>query len=186
IRARLPEMPAVKAERFMKTYGLTGEEAVIASADHEISTYFEAVVKEGAAARTTVHWLNTQLLPAVRERNQELSDSPVTAGRFAGLLKMLASDEINANAARDVLTQLFESDESPEAIVEARGFKQVSDTGELDALIEKVIEAQPSAVTDFRNGQGKAIGFLVGQVMQASGGKANPKIIRELLTKKLG
>jgi aspartyl-tRNA(Asn)/glutamyl-tRNA(Gln) amidotransferase subunit B len=186
IRARLPEMPAVKAERFMKTYGLTGEEAVIASADHEVSTYFEAVVKEGAAPRTAVHWLTTQLLPAVRERNQELSDSPVTPGRFASLLKMLTSDEINANAARDVLTQLFESDESPEAIVEARGFKQVSDTGELDALIEKVIEAQPSAVTDFRNGQGKAIGFLVGQVMQASGGKANPKIIRELLTKKLG
>ncbi len=186
IRARLPEMPAVKAERFMKTYGLTGEEAVIASADHEVSTYFEAVVKEGAAARTAVHWLTTQLLPVVRERNQELSDSPVTPGRFASLLKMLTSDEINANAARDVLTQLFESDESPEAIVEARGFKQVSDTGELDVLIEKVIEAQPSAVTDFRNGQGKAIGFLVGQVMQASGGKANPKIIRELLTKKLG
>ncbi|NLE07776.1 MAG: Asp-tRNA(Asn)/Glu-tRNA(Gln) amidotransferase subunit GatB, partial [Dehalococcoidales bacterium] len=147
IRARLPEMPAVKAERFMKTYGLTGEEAVIASADHEVSTYFEAVVKEGAAPRTAVHWLTTQLLPAVRERNQELSDSPVTPGRFASLLKMLTSDEINANAARDVLTQLFESDESPEAIVEARGFKQVSDTGELDALIEKVIEAQPSAVT---------------------------------------
>jgi len=185
IRGRLPEMPAVRAERFKKTYGLTGEEAAIASADPEIATYFEAVVKQGAAARTAAHWLNTQLLPVVRDRNQDLSDSPVTPVRFAGLLKMLASDEINTNAAREVLIQLFENKESAESIVAARGFKQVSDVGELDALVDKVLSAQPAAAADFRNGQGKAIGFLVGQVMQASGGKANPKMIRELLIKKL-
>ena len=81
---------------------------------------------------------------------------------------------------------LFDSDESPEAIVAARGFRQVSDTAALDSLIDQVLAAQAAAVADVRKGQGKAMGFLVGQVMQASGGKANPKVIRELLAKKLG
>src|SRR5690606_4511909 len=126
-----------------------------------------------------------QLIPAVRDRGQELGTTPVTPARFAMLLKMLSNDEINANAAREVLVHLFDSDESPDAIVHARGFKQVSDRGELDALIDRVLGEQPSAVNDFRAGQSKAMGFLIGQVMQASGGKANPKIIRELLAKKL-
>jgi aspartyl-tRNA(Asn)/glutamyl-tRNA(Gln) amidotransferase subunit B len=85
-----------------------------------------------------------------------------------------------------VLMHLFDSDDAPGAIVTARGFRQVSDAGALDALIEKVLAAQPAAVADVKKGQGKAVGFLVGQVMQASGGKANPKVIRELLAKKLG
>ncbi len=99
---------------------------------------------------------------------------------------MLAKEEINANAAREVLIQLFNGNETPEEIVKTRGFKQVSDPGALDSLIEKVLSAQPAAVADFGSGQGKALGFLIGQVMQASGGKVNPKIIRELLIRKLG
>jgi len=123
--------------------------------------------------------------PAVKDRSLELNSSPVTPARFAALLKMLSQDEINANAAREVLTYLFDSDETPEAIVNARGFKQVSDAGDLEAMIDKVLAAQAAVVADFRAGQGKALGFLIGQVMQASGGKANPKMIRELLMKKL-
>lgn len=186
MRSRLPEMPAVKAERFMKQYGLTGEEAVIVSTEPETAAYFEALIECGAVPRTAMHWLNTQLIPAVKERKLELGNSPVTPARFAVLLKMLAADEINANAAREVLLSLFETDETPEAIVAARGFKQVSDPNALDSLIDRVLSDQPAAVADFRNGQGKAMGFLIGQVMQASGGKANPKMIRELLTSKLG
>ena len=109
----------------------------------------------------------------------------MTAPRFAGLLNMLARDEINANAAREVLTHLFDSDAAPEAIISAKGFRQVSDQSVLDALINQVLAAQPAAVADLQAGQGKAMGFLIGQVMQASGGKANPKIIRELLAKKI-
>jgi aspartyl-tRNA(Asn)/glutamyl-tRNA(Gln) amidotransferase subunit B len=186
MRARLPEMPAARADRFVKQHGLTPEEARFLSSDLEVAGYFEALIKEGIAPRTSMHWLTTQLIPAVKERGQELSSSPVTPARLAALLKMLSQDEINANAAREVLVHLFDSDESPEAIVSARGFRQVSDAGALASLIEKVLAAQPAAVADVRKGQGKAMGFLVGQVMQASGGKANPKVIRELLAKKLG
>jgi len=98
---------------------------------------------------------------------------------------MLSRDEINANAARETLTCMFENDDSPEVIVGARGFRQVSDVAALESLIEKVLGEQTEAVTDFHSGQGKAMGFLIGQVMKASGGKANPKMIRELLAAKL-
>ena len=185
MRSRLPEMPAARADRFVKQHGLTGEEARFLSSDLEVAGYFEALIGQGIAPRTAMHWLTTQLLPGVKERGQELSSSPVTPARFARLLKMLSQDEINANAAREVLVHLFDSDEAPEAIVSARGFRQVSDHAALDSLIDQVLAAQPAAVADVRKGQGKAMGFLVGQVMQASGGKANPKVIRELLAKKL-
>lgn len=186
MRSRLPEMPVVKAERFVKQYGLTSEEANFFSSDLEIAGYFEALIERGVAPRMAMHWLTTQLLPAVKERGQELGSSPVTPARFSVLLKMLSQDEINANAAREVLVHLFDGDEAPEAIVNARGFRQVSDPTTLDALIDRVLNAQPAAVSDYRDGQSKVIGFLIGQVMQASGGKANPRIIRELLVKKLG
>jgi aspartyl-tRNA(Asn)/glutamyl-tRNA(Gln) amidotransferase subunit B len=186
MRSRLPEMPAARAERFVTQHGLTGEEATFLSSDPEVAGYFEALIGQGIAPRTAMHWLATQLIPAVKDRQQELSTSPVTPARFAVLLKMLSQDEINANAAREVLVHLFNSDEPPEAIVSASGFRQVSDPTALDALIDKVLSAQQAAVADVRGGQGKAMGFLIGQVMQASGGKANPKIIREMLAKKLG
>ena len=185
MRARLPEMPAARAERLVARHGLSAEEATFLSADPDLAGYMEALIGEGVAPRTAMHWLVTQLLPAVKERRQELGTTALTPARFAALLQMLSRDEINANAAREVLGALFEGDESPEAIVAARGFRQVSDRDELEGLLDRVLAAQPGAVADFRSGQGKALGFLIGQVMQASGGKANPKVIRELLTARL-
>lgn len=186
MRSRLPEMPATRAGRLAAQHGLTAEEAMFLSSDAEVAGYFEALTGQGTAPRTAFHWLTTQLIPAIKDRGQEPGSSPVTPTRFAVLLKMLADNEINANAAREVLLHMFDSDETPETIVVARGFRQVSDTATLDALIDKVLGEQQAAVADFRSGQGKAMGFLTGKVMQASGGKANPKIIQELLAKKLG
>ncbi len=186
MRSRLPEMPAGRADRFVAQHGLSGEEAQFLSSDPEIAGYFESLLAEGIAPRTAMHWLTTQLIPAVKDRGQVLSGSPVTPARFAVLLKTLSQDEINASAARKVLGHLFDSDEAPEAIVAARGYRQVSDPTALDALIDKVLDAQPAAAAEVRSGQSKAVGFLIGQVMQASGGKANPKMIRELLARKLG
>lgn len=186
MRSRLPEMPAARAERFITRYGLTREEATFLSSDPEVAGYFDALIGQGIAPRTAMHWLTTQLIPVVKDRGQELSKTPVTPARFAVLLKMLSQEEINANAAREVLVHLFDSDEAPEAIVSARGFRQLSDSASLDALIDTVLNAQPEAVAKVRGGQSKAMGFLMGQVMQASGGKANPKRVRELLAEKLG
>jgi len=185
MRCRLPEMPAARAGRFVKQYNMNTDEALLLSSDAETAAYFESVVGEGIAPRTVMSWLATQLLPAVKEKKQELRESKVTPVRLARLLAMLAQNEINASAAREVLAVMFDSDEAPEAIVKVKGYQQFSDRDALDAMVEKVIGEHTGAVNDVRNGQGKAIGFLVGQVMQASGGKANPKIIRELLSRKL-
>ncbi|MBN1189406.1 MAG: Asp-tRNA(Asn)/Glu-tRNA(Gln) amidotransferase subunit GatB [Dehalococcoidales bacterium] len=184
--SRLPEMPAAKAERFTRQYDLARDEAVFLSSDPEMASYFEALAGQDIIPRTAIHWLTTQLIPAVKERRQELSNTRVTPVRLGALLKMLAQDKINANAAREVLVRLFEDGKSPEEIVSALGIRQISDTTALETLVDKVISAQPAAVSDYKNGQGKAMGFLIGQVMQVSGGKANPKTIRELLTGKLG
>jgi aspartyl-tRNA(Asn)/glutamyl-tRNA(Gln) amidotransferase subunit B len=186
LRGRLPEMPAARAERFVARFELSAEEAAFLSADLEVAGYFEALIAEGVAPRMALHWLSTQLLPAARERETAMDACPVTPARLAGLLRMLARDEINAKAAREVLGLLFDDDASPEAIVRRHGFGQVSDTAALEQLIDTVLAAQPAAVADFRGGQGKAMGFLIGQAMQASGGTANPKVVREMLTKKLG
>lgn len=183
--AKLPEMPGRKAERFGRQYGLTREEALAMSTERDLSEYFEAVVNRQVTPRTATHWIATQLLPALRERNQTFTETPVTPVRFAGLLALLENEAVNANAARDVLMRLFESDEAPETIVERYGYRQVSDADHLEEIVDQVLAANPAAVNDYRSGTAKAMGFLVGQAMQASRGKANPKRIREILTGKL-
>ncbi|MDZ4163621.1 MAG: Asp-tRNA(Asn)/Glu-tRNA(Gln) amidotransferase subunit GatB [Smithellaceae bacterium] len=183
--ARLPELPARKAERFKEQYGLTADEALLMSAERDLAEYFEAVVARKIAPRTATHWLATQLLPALKERNQGLAETPVTPGRLAALLAMLEREEINANAAKAVLARLFESAQDPAAIVEEAGYRQVSDQGELAGIVAQVLSANPAAIDDYHRGVGKALGFLIGQAMQASKGQANPKLLREILTARL-
>ncbi|NLA75554.1 MAG: Asp-tRNA(Asn)/Glu-tRNA(Gln) amidotransferase GatCAB subunit B, partial [Deltaproteobacteria bacterium] len=185
MKSRLPEMPSERAERFVKEYALTNDEARFLSSDPATARYFEGLTDQNIQPRTAMHWLTTQLIPALRERGHELDNSPITPERFGLLLKMLAGDEINANAAREVLAYMFDSNESPESIVKSRGFVQVSDTAELEDLIDQVLSQQPAAVEDVKAGQDKAIGFLVGQIMKISQGKANPKRVKDLLVKRL-
>ncbi len=185
MRGLLPEMPALKAARFQRDYGLTRDLAASLAGDRELSDYFEGVTRQSVPPRTAAHWIMTQYLPALRERQLPISGNPVTPERFADVLRRLEKDEINANAAKEVLARLFESDESPDAIIERGGFRQVSDAASLESLAEQVLGSHPAAISDYRSGQGKALGFLIGQVMQASSGKANPKRVREILMSKL-
>jgi aspartyl-tRNA(Asn)/glutamyl-tRNA(Gln) amidotransferase subunit B len=124
-------------------------------------------------------------MPAVRQRGQELSTTPVTPDRLSDLLQMLAREEINTKTAGKVLMHLFDSDDSAQEIVAAMGFAQVSDTAALESVIDKVITDNPDAAAKVQSGQKKALGFLMGQVMQAFRGQANPKVAQELLNKKL-
>jgi len=185
MRRALPEMPDKKAARFMEQHGLTAEEASMMSAERELSEYFEAVVEHKTSPRLAAQWISGQLLPLLKERNAALPESAVTPECFAGLLLMLAREEINANAAKDVLKRLQESGGTPEEIVAQCGFRQVSESGELEALVDRVLAENPSAVENFRKGASKAMGFLMGQAMQASGGKANPRLLKEIMTRKL-
>ncbi len=185
MQGRLPEMPGQKKERFLREYGLTPEETSNMSFERDLSEFFEAVVKQGIPPRKIAGWMTTYLVPALRDRNQTIRETLLTAERFARLLSMLEKDIINAHAAKEVMLQLLSSEETPEEIVEKGGFHQVSDTTELEAFIDRIIAEHPSAVEDFRKGNTKVMGFLMGLAMKASQGKANPKLLKEILTKRL-
>lgn len=185
MQGRLPEMPGQKKERFLREYGLTPEEASNMSFERDLSEFFEAVVKQDIPPRKVAGWMTTHLVPALRDRNQTIRETLLTAERFTRLLSMLEKDIINAHAAKEVMLQLLSSEETPEEIVEKGGFRQVSDTTELEAFIDRIIAEHPSAVEDFRKGNTKVMGFLMGLAMKASQGKANPKLLKEILTKRL-
>ena len=172
LQSRLPEMPGQKAERSVRQYGLTRDEALSVAAEGDVFQYFEALSGLGIKPKMATHWLATQFLPALKEHGQIVLDTAVKQERFATPLFMLERNEINANTAKEVLNRLFESDESPTAIVDRSDFHQISDTSALEDAVGRVLAANASAVVDFRNGVSKALGFLVGQAMQASGGKA--------------
>lgn len=185
IRRSLPEMPDRKANRFVRQYGLTVEEAGIMSGERDLSEYFEAVVEEKVSPRLAAQWLATQALPLLKERNESLAETTVTPVRLGALLRLLEREEINANAAKEVLKTLPENSLSPEVIVADGGYRQVSATADLEAIVDRVLQENPSAVANFRRGAGKAMGFLMGQAMQASGGKAHPRALKEIFEEKL-
>jgi len=186
IRRRLPEMPGRKAERFSKEYGLTHEEASNMSQEREISEFFEESARQGIPPRKAASWITTHLVPALRDRDVTITETPLTSGRFARLLAILETGVINAHAAKEVLLQLLASDRSPDEIVETGKYRQVSDNSELEAIVDKILADHPSDVDDFRGGNAKVMGFLMGLAMKASGGKANPRLLKEIFTKRLG
>jgi len=186
IRRRLPEMPGRKAERFSKEYGLTPDEASNMSQEREISEFFEESARQGIPPRKAASWITTHLVPALRDRDVTITETPLTSGRFARLLAILETGVINAHAAKEVLLQLLASDRSPDEIVEKGKYRQVSDNSELEAIVDKILADHPSDVDDFRGGNAKVMGFLMGLAMKASGGKANPRLLKEIFTKRLG
>jgi aspartyl-tRNA(Asn)/glutamyl-tRNA(Gln) amidotransferase subunit B len=183
--SRLPEMPGRKAARFINDYGLSADEASIMSQEQDLAEFFEAAAKENLPPRKVASWIATHLMPFLRDNNQDIKDTPLTPQRFAGLLSMLETGVINANAAREVLTKLLSSDQSPEEIIEKGRFRQVSDNAELETIIDRILADHSSDAEDFRNGNTKVMGFFMGLAMKASQGKANPKLLKEILTKRL-
>lgn len=185
LRRQLPEMPARKAARFMETFGLSAEEALAMSEERDLSELFETVVRQGLPARKVAGWITSQLVPALKDRGRSLEGTPLSADRFAELIATVEKGGISTQAGREVLGKLLESDAPLTEILEAGGHLQVSDTAELEALVREVLAAHPDQVADFRAGNAKIQGFLMGKAMKASEGKANPRRLKELLEKNL-
>jgi len=186
VRRRLPEMPARKSARFMEAYCLTPDEAAAMSAERDLSEFFESVVERDLPPRKTAGWIVSQLIPALRERNQSIGRTQLTTERFAALLDALEKEIINTQSARELLVQLLDRPASLEEIIQKGGHRQLSDTGDLETLVDRVLAAHASDVADYRNGNPKVLGFLMGQAMKASQGKANPKVLKTLLAERLG
>jgi aspartyl-tRNA(Asn)/glutamyl-tRNA(Gln) amidotransferase subunit B len=184
IRASLPELPDQRKQRFIAEYGLTPNDAAVLVAEKEAAEYFEKVAK-GREGRTAANWVITNLFALLNKKGLEVTDSPVSAANLGKLLDLIADDTISGRIAKDVFEIMAETGGDPEAIVEAKGLRQITDTGAIEAAVDKAIAAGPQQVAQFKAGNEKVVGWFVGQVMKATQGKANPQQVNELLRKKL-
>ena len=184
LKADLPELPDAKKRRFIEELGLSPYDAGVLVAERETAAYFETVA-EGRDAKQAANWVTSELMGQLNRAGIALVDSPVKAEALGGLLDLIADRTISNNIAKDVLNDMFASGKDAAAIVEEKGLKQVSDTGALEAAVDKVMAENPDSVAEYRGGNQKLIGWFMGQIMKASGGKANPQMVNELLRKKL-
>ncbi len=185
IKASLPEMPDAKKARFVADYGLAEADAAILVAERETAEFFEEVA-DGRDAKLAANWVIHELFAILNKDGKDISESPVTAAFLGKLVGLLSDDTISNRIAKDVFEEMVANGGDPEAIVEEKGLKQITDTGEIEAAVDQVIADNPDQAQQFKEGNQKVAGWFVGQVMKATRGKANPQMVNELLRKKLG
>lgn len=185
IRKSLPELPDARKERYMKEFGLSSEDAVFMTNDKATADYFEAAVAAGADPKAAVNWLMGEFASQLSTDGIEIDKAPVSAENLAALLKLISKGTISGKIAKKVFATMWKEGGNPDDIVKDQGLVQISDTAELSKLVDEVVGNNPKAVEDFKAGKKKAVGALVGQIMKATKGKANPRVINELLNKKL-
>jgi aspartyl-tRNA(Asn)/glutamyl-tRNA(Gln) amidotransferase subunit B len=188
VRATLPELPDDKAARFARDFSLSAYDAGVLCASREMGAYFEAVVAQlGAAhAKLAANWVMGDLSSALNRDNREVKASRVLPGQLSGLLERVVDQTISGKIAKEVFEAMWHEGKSADAIIEAKGLQQITDSGAIEGMIDAVIAANPKQLADYRAGKDKLFGFFVGQVMKATAGKANPAQLNELLKAKLG
>ena len=185
IRKTLPELPDARKARYMESYGLDAYNADYLTNDKDRADYFEAMVAAGADPKEAANWLMGDFAKMLAQSGKEMKETPVSAVSMAELLKLIAAGTISGKIAKQVFPEMWETGKEAEAIVKEKGLVQISDTGALEALADKIIAANPQSVEDFKAGKKKAVGFLMGQIMKETKGQANPQVVNGILTKKL-
>ncbi len=185
LRKTVPELPAARQKRFVRDYGLPEYDAGVLTAEKALAEYFEACVKLYDQPKTMSNWVMGELLRELNSAGADVAASPVSPGRLVSLLKLVDSGTISLKVARDIFPDLYASGKTPEQIVQEKGLTQVSDEATLGKIIDDVITKNAQQVAQYRGGKETVFGFFVGQVMKASGGKANPGKVNELLRRKL-
>ncbi len=185
VRSSLPELPAERRRRFREEYGLPAHDAVLLPSSKAMGDYFEAAVAAGAPPKAVSNWMMGEISAFLNARGLEVNDLKVTPQRLAELVALVEKGTVSVTMAKAVLEEMLESGRPPLEVVEERGMAQISDRGELERLVEEVLEENPKVVEDYRKGKGKALGFLVGQVMRRTGGRANPQLVNEILAARL-
>ena len=185
IRATLPELPDRRAARFVSDYGLSEYDAGVLVATREMADYFENTATLSGDAKLAANWVSQDLQALLNKHSWELSDSPIQAERLATLIQRIKDNTISGKIAKTVFEAMLEDSSDVDAIIEAKGLKQVTDSGALESLVDQVIVDNPDQVQQYRDGKVQVIGFLVGQCMQLSKGKANPAQVNEILRRKL-
>jgi aspartyl-tRNA(Asn)/glutamyl-tRNA(Gln) amidotransferase subunit B len=186
VRGTLPELPDQKAARFVSNYKLSAYDAGVLTASTELANFYESVVRElGGEAKLAANWVNGDFIAFLNRDGLELAASPVNSSALAGLLKRIVDNTISGKIAKDVFEAMWGEQRSADAIIEARGLKQITDESAIEKAIDAVMAANPGQLADYRSGKDKLFGFFVGQAMKATQGKANPARLNELLKKKL-
>jgi aspartyl-tRNA(Asn)/glutamyl-tRNA(Gln) amidotransferase subunit B len=186
VRATLPELPDQKAARFMSQHGLSAYDAGVLTASRELADYYEAVVRAAPAdAKLAANWVMGELAAALNKESLEVGASRMTAGRLAGLLRRICDQTISGKLAKEVFEAMWSGGAEADAVIAERGLRQITDSAAIERVIDEVMQKNPGQLAEFRAGKDKLFGFFVGQVMKATGGKANPAQLNELLRKKL-
>lgn len=184
-RDGLPELPQAKRERFIADYGLTDYDAGVLTASKPVAQYFEDVVAAGAEAKAASNWITSELMGALNAEGLDIGEAKIKPDGLAELIELIAGGTLSSKLAKEVFGHMFESGKSASVIVEEKGLKQVSDSGELEGVLQKIFDDNPDEVTQFKAGKQKLMGFFVGQVMKQTKGQANPKLVNELVRKML-
>ncbi len=185
IRKSLPELPDQKKERFIRDYRIPEYDAEILTSTKALANYYEECVRLFPDPKTVSNWMMGDLLRALKQDEREVDQCPVTPQHLAGMLLMVQEGTISGKIAKDVFDEMYRTGDLPEKIVREKGWVQILDAGTIEGAIEKVIQANPKLVEDYRKGKEKVFGFFVGEVMKETQGKANPKLVNELLKNKL-
>jgi aspartyl-tRNA(Asn)/glutamyl-tRNA(Gln) amidotransferase subunit B len=186
VKAQLPELPDDKARRFATDYQLSGYDAQVLTANRELADYYETVVKRfSGSPKLAANWVGGELAAYLNRDGLEISASRVSADALRELLVRIEDKTISGNIAKDVLAAMWSESQSADAIIEARGLRQITDDGPIEKAITAVLAAHPAQLADFRAGKDKLFGFFIGQVMKATQGKANPERLNQLLKKAL-
>jgi len=186
VRATLPELPTAKRGRFVAELGLSDADAAVLTADREVAEFFEDTVSATKAeTKIVANWMIGELFANLNKSELDISQSPISTKQFALLLDRIADSTLSGKTAKQVFAALWEKQGEVDAIIEAKGLKQITDTGAIEAIVDEVIATCPEQVQQFKEGNDKVIGFLVGQVMKKSQGKANPQIANKLLKDKI-
>lgn len=185
IRETLPELPDERKRRLIEEYGLPEYDATVITSSKDLADYFDRCLQYFGDAKKVSNWIMAELLRLLNARDLEAADCPVSPEQLAELLQLIDKGTISGKIAKQVFEEMFDTGKTAAAIVKEKGLEQISDAGELERIVEQVIADNPDPVADYRNGKKQAIGFLVGQVMKATRGKANPQLVNELLRKKL-
>ena len=184
-RSELPELPDARCARLEKEYGLSDYDAGIITSSRAMAEYFDAVVATGADPKLAANWIMGDLAKNLNEDGIDIAKSPVSAERLGKMIGLIMKDTISGKIAKKVFKEMWTNEDDPEKIVKDKGLVQITDTGAIEAAVDAAIAANPKAVEEYKGGKKKAIGALVGQVMKATRGKANPQMVNKMLAEKL-
>ena len=185
VRTHMPELPASRRKRFIRDYGLSEYNAEVLTSTRAVSEYFEKVVAASGDARAAANWVMGDLSALLKEVGKEIEDSPISADHLGHLIGLIASGKLTGKLAKDIFPKMAAANEAPEVIMQREGLESISDEGALGKIIDEVIAANPKQVEQYKGGKQQVIGFLVGQVMKASRGQADPAVVNRMFKEKL-